>query len=99
MTGVQTCALPIYPALFGIFIAGDNMTFVQKTGAIWLTIGIGGLLFRTIHLFYLKDMQTGLVWLTKILTDPFHDLLLYHKAPLALLRGELIDPALERQHA
>ena len=58
-----------------------------------------GLLFRTIHLFYLKDMQTGLVWLTKILTDPFHDLLLYHKAPLALLRGELIDPALERQHA
>jgi hypothetical protein len=87
------------PALFGIFIAGDNMTFVQKTGAIWLTIGIGGLLFRTIHLFYLKDMQTGLVWLTKILTDPFHDLLLYHKAPLALLRGELIDPALERQHA
>jgi hypothetical protein len=32
------------------------------------------------------------VWLTKILTDPFHDILLYHKAPLYLARGELIDP-------
>ena len=30
--------------------------------------------------------------MTKILTDPFHDIKLYHKAPLALLRGELIDP-------
>ncbi len=28
----------------------------------------------------------------KILTDPFHDIKIYHKAPLALLRGELIDP-------
>jgi hypothetical protein len=32
------------------------------------------------------------VWATKIITDPFHDIWLYHKAPLALLRGELIDP-------
>ena len=28
----------------------------------------------------------------QILTDPFHDIKLYHKAPFALLRGELIDP-------
>ena len=44
------------------------------------------------HLFFLRDVQTGLVWMTKILTDPFHDIKLYYKAPLALLRGELIDP-------
>jgi hypothetical protein len=30
--------------------------------------------------------------MTKILTDPFHDIKLYHKAPLYLLRGERIDP-------
>ena len=59
---------------------------------IWLAIGIGGVLFRTVQLFFIKDVQTGLVWATKILTDPFHDIKLYHKAPLALLRGELIDP-------
>ena len=59
---------------------------------IWLAIGVGGLLFRTVHLFFLKDVQTGLVWMTKIVTDPFHDIKLYYKSPLYLLRGELIDP-------
>jgi hypothetical protein len=37
-------------------------------------------------------VQTGLVWATKILTDPFHDVQLYLKSPLYLMRGELIDP-------
>lgn len=46
------------------------------------------------HLFFIRDVETGLVWMTKILTDPFHDLMLYHKAPLALMRGELMDPGL-----
>jgi hypothetical protein len=50
------------------------------------------LIVRTLHLFFIKDVQTGLVWLAKIVTDPFHDIKLYYKAPLALLRGELIDP-------
>ena len=57
-------------------------------------LGVGGVLFRTVQLFFIKDVQTGLVWATKILTDPFHDIKLYHKAPLALLRGELIDPGI-----
>jgi hypothetical protein len=48
-------------------------------------------LFRTVQLFFVKDVQTGLVWFTKILTDPFHDVVVYHKAPLHLARGELID--------
>ena len=59
---------------------------------LWLAVGVGGLLFRTVHLFFIKDVQSGLVWFTKIITDPFHDIMLYHKAPLYLLRGELIDP-------
>jgi hypothetical protein len=37
-------------------------------------------------------VQTGLVWATKIITDPFHDVKLYHKAPYYLLQGQLIDP-------
>ena len=32
------------------------------------------------------------MWATKILTDPLHDIKLYHKAPLHLLKGEWIDP-------
>jgi len=65
--------------------------FVRRVGEIWLFLGVGALLFRTVHLFFLRDVQTGLVWLTKILTDPFHDVKLYCKAPLYLLRGELIE--------
>ena len=57
-----------------------------------LVIGIGGLLFRTLHLFVLQDVRTGLTWAAKILTDPFHDVKLYYRAPFHLLRGELIDP-------
>jgi hypothetical protein len=86
--------LPLYfdPTLFGIFQAHNGPgEFLRHVALIWLAIALGGLLFRTVHLFFLKDVQSGLVWATKILTDPFHDIMLYHKAPLYLLRGELID--------
>ena len=89
--------LPLYfdPTFFGVFTpAAGTAEFIRRVAEIWLAIGIGGVLFRTVQLFFLKDVQTGLVWATKILTDPFHDVKLYHKAPLALLRGELIDPGI-----
>jgi hypothetical protein len=38
-------------------------------------------------------VKTGLVWATKILTDPFHDIKLYYRAPGYLLRGEMFEPA------
>ncbi len=66
----------------------------RNVGYLWLALGIGGLLFRTVQLFVIKDLQTGLVWATKILTDPFHDIKLYYRAPTYLLRGELIDTAI-----
>ncbi|MGP8231914.1 MAG: hypothetical protein ACLQL2_04505 [Methylovirgula sp.] len=92
--------LPLYfnPTFFGIFTPSANKTdFIRHVGEIWLAVGIGGVLFRTVQLFVIKDVQTGLVWATKILTDPFHDIKLYHKAPLALLRGELIDPGIRAE--
>ncbi len=91
--------LYVDPALFGIFEPhADPAGFLHNMSLLWIVIGGGALLFRTVHLFFLKDIQTGLVWLTKILTDPFHDIKLYHGAPLFLLRGELIDPMGSRQH-
>jgi len=89
--------LPLYfdPTFFGVFEPHTGaMEFVRHVALIWLAIGLGGLLFRTIQLFFIKDVTTGLVWATKILTDPFHDVKLYHKAPYYLLRGELIDPGI-----
>jgi hypothetical protein len=80
------------PTLFGLVRAHtSNAELIQHIGLLWFVVGIGGLLFRTVHLFFLRDLETGLVWATKIITDPFHDVMLYHKAPLALLHGELID--------
>jgi hypothetical protein len=90
--------LRVSPTLFGLFTPAANGTeLIRQVGIIWLAVGIGGLLFRTVHLFFIKDVQTGLVWLTKIITDPFHDVMLYYKAPFYLLRGELIDPMIEEQ--
>jgi len=83
------------PTLFGLFAPPEGTAdLVRHVAIVWLAIGVGGVLFRTVQLFFIKDVQTGLVWATKILTDPFHDIKLYHKAPLALLRGELIDPGI-----
>lgn len=81
------------PTLFGLLDApAESGAFVQNLTLVWLALGGAGLLFRTVQLFFIRDVQTGLVWCTKILTDPFHDLKLYHRSPLYLLRGELIDP-------
>jgi hypothetical protein len=91
--------LLLSPDLMGLIEPhGDWSGFVRDVGAAWLALGAAGLLFRTVHLFFIKDVQTGLVWMTKILTDPFHDIRLYHKAPLQLLRGELYAPASQHGH-
>ncbi|MBL8330207.1 MAG: hypothetical protein JNJ71_15315 [Rubrivivax sp.] len=87
-------ALWMSPSLLGLIEPSTTPAeFVNDVGLLWLALGIAALLFRTLHLFYLRDVRTGLVWITKIITDPFHDVMLYWKAPLYLLRGELIDPA------
>ncbi|MDL2336815.1 MAG: hypothetical protein QFE16_03145 [Pseudomonadota bacterium] len=90
----------IEPTLFGAFEPATTFEeFVRHVGAMWLVVGIGGLLFRTVHLFFLQGLTAGLSWMTKILTDPFHDIMLYYKAPFYLLRGELIDPMTSHRRA
>jgi hypothetical protein len=85
------------PTLFGMVEPWvTTADFMRQVAKVWLAVGIGGLLFRTVHLFFIRDVETGLVWMTKILTDPFSDLKLYYKAPLYLMKGELIDPGLEK---
>ena len=85
--------LVINPTLFGIFDAAGNIDqFLNNVGLMWLAVGVGGLLFRTVHLFFLQGFMAGIAWATKITTDPFHDVMLYYRAPMYLMRGELIDP-------
>lgn len=85
--------LLLEPGMFGLLEPhADWRGYLHNVGLVWLAVGVGGLLFRVVQLWVLKDLQTGLVWATKILTDPFHDIVLYHKAPLHLLRGQWMDP-------
>ncbi len=81
------------PSLGGLIQpAADFKGWLHDVGMAWFALGVVGLLFRTVHLFFLKGVMEGLAWATKILTDPFHDVMLYWRAPLYLLKGELLDP-------
>ena len=84
------------PKFFGLFSEGHaNFDgYVENLAMLWLLLAIGALFARTVHLFFIRNVQTGLVWATKIITDPFHDFKIYLKSPLYLLKGELIDPML-----
>lgn len=83
----------LQPSLFGLIQpAADFGGFVHDVGIAWLALGVGGLLFRVLQLLWLKGWLSALAWMVKILTDPFHDVALYWRSPLALLRGELLDP-------
>jgi hypothetical protein len=87
------------PSLFGLFDPhATTAEFMHNVALMWLAIGLGGLIFRTVHLFFLEDVQTGIVWMTKIITDPFHDIMLYYRAPFHLMRGELLDPMWHVRH-
>lgn len=90
-------ALPLLlwaaPSLFGLIEPATGFAeYLHDVGIAWLALGVAGLLLRVLQLWVQADLMTGLVWMTKILTDPFHDIKLYHRAPLQLLRGERLDP-------
>ena len=76
---------PIFNVLTSDASVGEAVQGVLDAAII--TLLVGG------YLFFLRDVQTGLVWATKIVTDPFHDVKLYHRAPLQVLRGEWMEPA------
>jgi hypothetical protein len=87
------------PSLFGLIEPADGFVgFLHDVGAAWLALAVVGLAFRVVQLWQQDRLRTGLIWLAKILTDPFHDIALYHKAPLHLLRGELLDPMPHARH-
>lgn len=80
------------PTLFGTLERPDGVIdFLRHVGTGWLFLGVGAIIFRSMQLFFQYDVETGLVWATKIVTDPFNDFKLYKSAPKRLLKGERID--------
>lgn len=71
---------------------GDLDGWINRVGLVWLGLAGAGLLARGLWLAATRGVQTGAVWVTKILTDPFNDIRTYYRAPLFLLKGQRIDP-------
>ena len=81
------------PTLFGLYPAyTSGYEYAHHVAVLWITTGVIAILLRTFYLCTTVEVRHGLVWMTKILTDPFHDVKIYWKAPFHLLRGELRDP-------
>ena len=75
------------PSVFGLIApAVDFRGYLHDVGIAWLSLGVAGLIFRVGQLWITKSAIEGLAWGTKIITDPFHDIVLYHAAPGKLLR-------------
>ena len=88
-------ALVIDRTLLGLFVAAESWwELARQVGWLWLGLGAGGLAFRVIQLCFTRGVQTGLVWGSKIVTDPINDFRLYRKAPARLMRGEKYDHGL-----
>ena len=84
--------LLISSSFFGLFEhASSSYDYLYNTSILWLIVGIGAILFRTIHLFFIMGVQSGLVWCSKIITDPLHDIYIYYKSPYLLLKGDMYD--------
>lgn len=84
------------PTLSGLLAAPQGKWgLLDNLTQAWLVVGLGAVVVRTVHLFFLMGVQSGLVWATKIFTDPLHDAWIYHKAPLLALSGDMHDDMAE----
>lgn len=91
--------LPIFiwfaPDLFPFIAEHQGLKdWARDVGWAWFWLGIGALVFRMAQLTKQQSFKTAVVWICKIITDPFHDIKLYWKAPFYLLKGELLDTSM-----
>ena len=73
-------------------------TVLDRIGWGWLWLGLAAVVFRMIQLTAIQSRRVALVWCIKILTDPFHDAIIYRKSPIYLMQGQLIDPDLRQDY-
>ena len=96
---ISPLVLYFNPKFFGLLTAHTNLDeYLHNLATLWIWLAFTALLVRTVHLFFIQNVQTGLVWATKIITDPFNDFKTYCKSPFYLMKGEKIDPMIHVAH-
>jgi hypothetical protein len=91
--GLSPLLLWLSPTLWGLVAqAQSTEEMIRNVALLWLYLALAGIILRTVQLFFIRDVTSGLAWATKILTDPFHDITLYYKAPFYLFKGERLAP-------
>ena len=92
--------LGVSPSLFGLIEPGIGLErFAREVGLIWLALGAGAVIVRTVHLFFLRSPAWAVAWAVKILTDPLDNVAIYWRSPLALLRGQRFAIDAGHRHA
>ncbi|MGH6739909.1 MAG: hypothetical protein ACREDY_12920, partial [Bradyrhizobium sp.] len=65
--GLSPVVLWLQPSFFGLFTPGTGWhAFVHDLSVLWLLLGALAVFLRTAWLCVFRDVQTGLVWCTKI---------------------------------
>ena len=83
----------VSPTLLGLIEPAQSVAaYWHNVGLAWLALGVCGVYYRTLHLFALRGASWGLAWAIKIILDPFHNIAIYWRSPLALMHGEMLDP-------
>ena len=73
-------------------------TFLNRVGWGWLWLGVLAVIFRVVQLTIKQTWLVAVTWVIKIVTDPFHDAVIYRRSPIYLLQGQLIDPDLRQDY-
>src|SRR6476659_11142780 len=57
--GLTPVLLLLQPSLFGLFTPHTNAgEYFEHLAKLWLVLAVGALLFRTVHLFFLRNVKT-----------------------------------------
>lgn len=92
--------LAAIPACVGLYYFWGFITIEQMIDYIGyglLFLGIGAVIGRSLYLIFTRnhDRMIGVVWFSKIMTDPFNDIRLYWRSPFQVMKRDWYDPGIE----
>ena len=89
---VETLIVTSVTPIDGEYVDVRFSFMTKKVGNETVTANVGKAFIAEIERQLGQDIP---IWGFKVLSDPLHNIALYWKSPLALLRGELIDPTIK----